>query len=268
MLCGSILLGVTAGIASFWFGAHLLILAGIACGPMWLGGTWFTTSPRPAEDTILPDPILDHEKLRMFIRVAQSVCLLAGGLLFAGLAVETLGGAGMAKLVPWLYGTGAGTLLLAAFALIPFGVYLSALSDWAGHGPVSVQFRISSIVIAVFGGMGLVLCIPVIMNPTGSGVTAILAVWSGGLTIIGTGYFLLLVLRLANSARWAVSNALEAMARDARVAERKAREADEMASRMQRAPVAPKRHLEKWESEAPIPLVEKPERTGEEQAHS
>ncbi|GAB4383210.1 MAG: hypothetical protein Kow0022_02470 [Phycisphaerales bacterium] len=268
MLSASILLGFAAGLASLWHGGRLLPLVGIVCAPLWLAGAWLTTSPRPTDPETIPDPALDDAALRRLIRAAQSVVLLGSGLLFAGRLVAWFGGAGTAFLVPWLYGCGVGMLLLSVPALIPFGIYLAALSDWAGHGPVSMQFRFASITIALCGSIGLILCIPVIRDPAGSGVTALVAVWSGVLTILGTGYFLVLVVRLANTARWAVCNALEAMARDARLAERRERQAEAMASRMQRPSVAPQRHLETWESDAPIPLAEEPHQTGQGPSHS
>lgn len=266
MLSLSIVLGVTAGVATFFTSVPVIALAGLLCAPLWAGGVWLVSEGRPIEENCPPDPILDHAQLRTMIRATQSICLLAAALLFGGLlahqAAATPVGMKPPAHVLWLYGGGVAALLLNVLMLVPFGVYLSALSDWAGHGPASMQFRVSAIIITVSGGAGLVASVPVIINPLGSGPTAIIALWSGILTMLMAGYFLVLVLRLANSVRWAVSNAVSGMERDARVAERQAREAEEMANRMQAPSVAPPRHMEEWESDADIPLVEKPAKPG------
>ncbi|KAA0214439.1 MAG: hypothetical protein DYG94_11180 [Leptolyngbya sp. PLA3] len=261
MLSLSVVLGVTAGIATFFASEPLLPLVGLVCAPLWAGGTWLLTEGRPMEGNCPPDPILDHRMLRLAIRATQSICLLAATMLFFGLIAErsaaTPVGVAPPTHVLWLYGAGVVALLMNVLMLVPFGVYLSALSDWAGHGPVSMQFRVSSIIITLAGGAGLVATVPVILDPWGSGPTAIIAVWAGILSMIAAGYFLVLVLRLANSARWAVSNARSGMERDARVAERRAREGEEMANRMASPTAAPRRHMEHWESEEAIPLAEK-----------
>lgn len=266
MLSLSIVLGVGAGIATFFTLAPLLPLAGLVCAPLWAGGTWLITEGRPITDGVPPDPILDHAKLRLAIRATQSMCLLAAGLLFLGLMAEQSAAAPVGTAPPaivlWLYGAGVVTLLLNMVMLVPFGVYLSALADWAGHGPMTMQFRVVTVIITLSGCIGLIATAPVIIDPLGSGVTAIFAVSAGIVTMLAAGSFLLLVLRLANSVRWAVSNAVSGMERDARVADRRAREAEEMANRMQAPSVAPPRHMEEWESDEDIPLVEKPAKPG------
>lgn len=261
MLSLSIVLGVSAGIATFFTNGPVIPLVGLLCAPLWAGGTWLVTTGRPIEDDVPSDPILDHAKLRLAIRVTQQICLLAAALLFVGLvaarAAATPAWVAPPAYVLWLYGAGVAALLMNVLTLVPYGVYLSALSDWAGHGPVSMQFRVSAVIITISGGAGLAAAVPVVMNPLGSGVTAIIALWSGVLTMLAAGYFLVLVLRLANSVRWAVSNARSGMERDARVLERRAREAEEMVKRMQGPTIAPKRHMEQWESDEAIPLVDK-----------
>lgn len=268
LLSASIVVGIAAAIGTFWAGPTILALAGLVSAPLWFAGGWLSTEPRPHDDAISPDPILDHKKLRQVIRAAQALCVGASVLLFAGFVAQRMAiaaAAAPAVLVPlsapaaWFYGTGAGVMLLSCFALIPFGIFLSALSDWAGHGPVSMQFRVTSVLLAMCAALGLICTIPVIIDPLGSGITAVVAMWSGFLTAFATVFFLLLVLRLANSVRWAVQNAVFAIDRDRRVAERKAREAEAMEARMQRQPQPFVKHSEHWESDDPIPLAEKPD---------
>ncbi len=266
MLSASVVLGMVAGIASFFSSVPLFPLVGLVCAPLWVGGTWLVTEGRPVEDNVPPDPILDHAKLRLTIRATQSICLLAAFLLFLGFLAERASGTAIGAAPPiyvvWLNGTGAVALLMSVLMLVPFGIYLSALADWAGHGPVTMQFRVSAIIITVSGGAGLLASVPVIIDPFGSGISAIIVVWAAILTLIAAGYFQVLVLRLANSVLWAVSNAKSGMERDARMAARRAREAEEMVNRMQSPANVPKRHMERWESDADIPLAEKPVKPG------
>jgi len=256
LLSAVVMLMMCAVIGSLFFGAGLVILAAVLSGPVWFAGAWQVTTRRPSDACFVADAILDSDRLRWGIRASQAFCVVASVLFFLALMIDLTRGTQPVALATRLSSAGALTLVISALMLTPFGIYLSALSDWAGHGPVSVQFRLSAIIIALFGIIGLPCAAVVVLNPAGAGLTAFIALWAGLLAAIETVHFLVLVLRLTHSGHWAVQNARSAMERDARMEERSKRRSDELAARLNRRPSAPKFHREVWERDEPVPLAE------------
>lgn len=205
-------------------GEILKIVAAIG----WAGSAWIVTAKRPRTERIVADEILDSAKIRLIARVTQSVGVLAA---FVGFGAWYFNS-------PIVAAVGGVLMLGALFGLVPLGVYLSALADWAGDTNIGTRLRGSVWCIAVCGtvmvALVLVLQLPVpfalllAMVVTISGILV-----AGGLIIFGFS-----VLQLAMAAGWAIQNAVQAREREIRLAEKRRRRAMRDAARAHAADAA------------------------------
>lgn len=196
---------------------------------MWCAAAWIATVRRPQTDRTRPDDILDSRRLRLWTRAAQGLCV-AGSLL----AVAH----GSTGLVAFGVLSGLATVGFL-FSLAPLGVYLSSLADWAGETGVGSRLRASAWCIACCGTL-LVVSTLVLMIP-GLRFKLLFAV---GTTIFSIGVMAGLVLlcasilQLVNTTVWAIANAHQSRAREIRIAERKRRQAEQVAARADEATAA------------------------------
>lgn len=197
----------------------LLMLMGAAVG--WAGGAWIVTVRRPKTERIVPDAILDSDTLRLVTRVSQGVCVLAALALW-----------GLASTGHWAFAWLSGLLMVASmFGLIPMGIYLSSMADWAGDTGVGSRLRAGTWCVAVCGtfvvlGM-LLLQIGFSFRLLVLWPTIIMGLFLlGGLALLGVS-----VLQLSIAAAWAIHNAREAQEREIRMAEKRRRRAMRDAAR-------------------------------------
>lgn len=240
-----------------WFGRMqfaLLPISMMALTPIWALAIWMTTARRPAG---LPrDAVLDNVKLRTVLRAAQSVPVLAAACTLAGWLLQRGVVGGMPVIAQVAFLTALALVVFSILTLVPLGVFLSALCDWAGDGPLSNRFRVVASVITVAGLLCVLMTGLAVLSPTARGLAALVLMWSLIFTMLSTTAFLVFLLQLAHLTHWAVVNALDAEDRELRVAERRARRVDELAARAPAPPVAsPSMPLAPPRNLDPIPLA-------------
>lgn len=255
LLAGSVLFLVAALIMSFFIGIYALIGAAVVSCVLWIPGVWITTSPRSLDDSFAPDAVLDSARLRNACRSLQ-VATLIGGLMFSGSWIVSQSPTASSGLVSALVVGAAIFYGIAILALIPLSVYLSAMSDWAGHDQLGMQFRIVSFTIAIAAMLSLGAVLAGVASPGVRGLAALVTLWSGIGIVLALMFFLTLILRLANSARWAVTNALNALESQARIAERKKEHADRVVARQLDAQGTPEGHGGSWADTGFIALTD------------
>ncbi len=242
-------------IASYFGGVEVLAGTGVIVGALWLPGVWQTTIPRPIEDSIAPDAVLDSDRLRLVCRVTQSAVLL-GGICSLAATIMSVGGGATGALTTTVLILAGVAYLVSVLALAPFGVYLSALSDWSGHGVLGTQFRVAVMTITVAAGAAIGSALGAAVSVNIRGLAALITLWSLIALFAASVYFLVLILRLGNAARWAIKNALFAMESQARVAERRNQHADRVAERQKNAKATKEGHGGSWEDSGFVPLAE------------
>jgi hypothetical protein len=95
-----------------------------------------------------------------------------------------------------------------------------------------------------------------VASPGVRGLAALVTLWSGIGITLALAFFLMLILSLANSARWAVLNAINAMETQARIAERKKEHADRVVARQLNAHAKPEGHGGSWADTGFIDLAD------------
>lgn len=242
--------------AAWWTGQYAIVpVSMLGLTPAWAAGVWLTTWKRPSG---LPrDSVLDHRKLRVALRVVHMLPIVAAGLIFAGYLTQMSTPVGLPLIAQVLLLAGLGIVLLCVVALVPLGVYLSALCDWAGDGGLSTRFRLASSVIALCTMTAVVMAMILVGSVGMRGMAALVLMWSVSVSGIATVGFLFFLLQLSHMATWAVNNAVTASERDARVS---ARREERIASLAARVPPPPKPSpsipLASLSDDLPIPLAE------------
>lgn len=211
-------------VATLFLGFGALAGASLIVSVLWMIGVWVAVTPRPDDDGFAPDPLLDSRPLTQACRAIHAAPILAALLL--GAAVASFSTPPMSTTTQMLLGAAGGAFVLAALGLIPLGIYLSAVSDWAGADTLGAQFRvavfmlIAATVMAVGAGM-----VSVVSPGFRSGIAGLATMWAAIILVLAALFFLLLLVRLINAAHWAVLNAHNAMDTEARIAERRKMEA-------------------------------------------
>lgn len=220
MLGGAVVVLVSGLAATFILGFGAIAGAALLVGVLWMVGVWIAVTPRSIDDGFAPDPLLDSRPLTRVCRLLHAAPVLAGLLL--GAAFVSFGVPPMSATTQVLLGAAGGAFVVAALGLIPLGVYLSALSDWAGADTLGAQFRVAVFMLSLATVMAVSAGLAAVVSPGfRNGLAGITTMWAGIILVIAALFFLLLLARLANAAQWAVLNAENAMDSEARVAERK-----------------------------------------------
>jgi len=218
--------GVWAGMIPKAAGA----VAAIVLAMLWFGATWVATMKRPISEHTARDDILDSKRLRAAARLAQGVGV--GAVLADAVAVML----GPNSSVAVVFGVLSGLLAVASlFGLVPLGIYLSSLADWAGETTVGSRLRASAWCIAVCGtlliAVTLVLLMPLPFRLLFAIMTTVLSI----AVLIGLVLFCVSILQLVNTAVWAIMNWNQSRAREARIAARKRAQAESDAARADQA---------------------------------
>ncbi len=258
LLAGSVLILIASLILSFFIGSQALAGAALLSGILWISGVWITTSSRPPDDSFAPDVVLDSARLRTTCRMLQAATLIGGLSFSAGWILSQSPTASQGIITSLVVGA-AIFYAIAILALIPFGVYLSAMSDWAGHDKLGAQFRVVSFTIAIAALLSLGSVLAGVASAGVRGPAALVTLWAGIGIALALMFFLTLIMRLANSARWAVLNALNAMDSQARIAERKKEHADRVIARQKNAKPTPEGHGGSWADTGFISMADEDE---------
>jgi hypothetical protein len=255
LLAGSILLLIFGLGVSIFAGWDVLFLTGMVAGVLWMSGVWVVTIARPAETSFVPDALLDSSRLRLFCRAGQ-LATMSGGIFLLTAWMASQSSSASVVLVNAMLVMSAAALLVSTLFLIPFCVYLSALSDWAGADTLGARFRVVSLILAgvaiVTLGSGLAAAVSTNIR----GLTSIVALWSGIVFILVWMYLLILLLTLANAARWAVINALGAIDSRTRIEKRKREQSQIMVDRQMNAQPTPEGHGGSWADTGFIALAD------------
>ena len=190
-----------------------ILMAGSAVG--WACAAWIVTAKRPKTEQMAPDEILDSDRIRLIARLSQSIVVFGAGALWG--AAYTGSG-----ILAGLYGV---LMVAALFGLVPMGIYLSSLADWAGETSVGARLRGSVWLLAVCGTLLVVLTVALQIALPFRLFLVIFATISGVSVLIGLVLFGVSVLQLALAATWAIQNAGQARERDIRMAEKRRRRA-------------------------------------------
>lgn len=235
IMAGSVAGGVAVFVAAMWSafqGAPLstpsLALLAIALCATWAGATFFVCSERKRGEHTVRDELLDNARLRLIARLTQLLPMAVVGLVWAAVA---------SKVSVLFVGAGAAALA-CVFGLVPLSVYLSALADWAGDVNVSNRFGASAWSIVVCGSLAIVLWVT---TAVGLGPRLLVAWAAGGLTLLTLGgvfTFVTAVLSLAWTGAWAVRNSYQSEEREQRLADMRARRAEEQLAKVMAADAA------------------------------
>jgi len=195
------------------------------CMFAWFAAAWIVTIRRPKSDRIVRDDILDNDHIRLAARASQSLAFLAAILGWIGVATRTTIVQGV-----------AGFLLVGAlFGLIPLGIFLSSLADWAGETGEGARLRAATWCIAVCGSLYIVCAIVLLVNPPFALLFVFATVISALIVIAGVAIFAWSVIMLAKASLWAIQNAHAAKEREIRIANKKHRQAMRDAARARAA---------------------------------
>jgi len=245
VLGGAVVVLVLGLAATLFLGFPAIAGASLVVGVLWMFGVWIAVTPRPVDGDFAPDPLLDSRPLTNVCRVLHAAPVLAALLL--GAAVVSFSAPPMSTTTQVLLGASGGVFVIAALALVPLGIYLSAISDWAGADTLGAQFRVAvfmfvaSTVMAVAAGL-----VSVVSPAFRSGPMGIISMWAAIILIIAALFFLLLLIRLSNAAHWAVLNSCNAMETEARVAERKKMDAMRLTEPQRNARATREGHGGSW----------------------
>ena len=192
---------------------------------VWGVGLVIVTIPRPHDEHTARDPLLDNRHLRLATRIAAWAWVPAIAVAWSAAPMTGIAQRGMVIFADVL-------ALIALFGVVPVSVYLSGMADWAGDPNAGERMRISAWGVTVLGGGGL-LCAAIGRLGLGfSGFFNILAIWLGlALVLVGLVFIIGLV-QIAMAAGWSVTSAKAIIARDIRVAQRRAERAAELGERL------------------------------------
>lgn len=215
----------------------------------WWVGTWIVTRPRPHTENTLHDTLLDSQRLRVAVRISQLAWpgAAAGWLLVALAPILTPGPAPIAGAVVLvtpspLENFGRRLALIAEpigfLSIVPLSLLLSSLAEWAADSPLAERFRASAWGIAVGGGLGVVGLLAAGSAGTIMGVIGIMGMVTLALAMLALVIFVIGLVQLAVEAVWAVSNAHNRLAVEARLAARREAEFRRMDRRNARAEAA------------------------------
>lgn len=202
----------------------------------WFAAAWLVTLTRPKTDGIVPDPVLDNKPIRLATRGSQALAFVA----------VVIGWIGIATGIRLITGFAGFLMIGALFGLVPLGVYLSSLADWAGEVGEGARLRTATWCIAVCGSLQVVLALVLMINPPFALLLMIGFVVCTLAVVGGVLMFAFSVMMLAKAAAWAIQNAVSSREREIRIAEKKQRQAMRDAARAQAA-------AEAMEAAAPPP---------------
>ena len=237
LLAGLALMGVGAlgliafwiarvGVGAGWIGPGLSVAVGqalmLGAAAAWTGGAWLVLSGRPKLERTAPDGVLDWSCLRLVTRALQCGVLVGVVCAVAGYHLTPAAAAAPTLATRTAYLLSSIGVLIWLVGLFPFGVYVSALSDWAGDDTHAGWMR------GWAGGVALATVVLVVSFVLGWGV---LTGWAAAALVVSLACFALGIVRLIPTTAWAIANSHSGESRDQRVAMRRARHADEMARR-------------------------------------
>lgn len=215
----------------------------------WWVGAWIVTRPRPHTENTLHDALLDSSRLRLAVRVSQLAwpAAAAGWLLVALAPIVTPGPAPIAGAVVLvapspLEDFGRRLALIAEpvgfLSVVPLSLLLASLADWAADSALAERFRASAWGVAVGGGLGVLGLLAAGSAGTIMGVIGIIGMITLALAMLALVIFVIGLVQLAAEAVWAVSNAHNRLAVEARLAARREAEFRRMDRRSARAEAA------------------------------
>ena len=214
-----------------WIGSIPVALGNVlalALALAWFAASWISTTKRPHTESTVKDEILDSDPLRKAARFAQALAVLA---VLADAARYWTGSPVFAA----LYGLVSVAFL---FGLVPLGIYLSSLADWAGETGVGSRLRTAAWCTTVCGSLAVIasvaLLMPVPFKLLIAGALTILSI----IVLIGLVLFCASTVQLAHTAVWAITNSHQSQEREIRMAERKRRQAEADAARATAADIA------------------------------
>jgi hypothetical protein len=215
-------LWATAGSTTWAPDAYAVALA--IMGWVWWGGLYIVTQPRVLTERTIRDAVLDSSRFRKAVRVLQLALPVGAVMLVSAFKMNTLMMSGAAGLA----------LIVAVVGMVPVAVYLSSLAEWAGHDHLVDMLRGSAWVLALSGTilLGTIGVSIAYGSSSAPWIYVILASFSALAVFCSLVVMLWCLLRMALMCSWAINNALEAMERDRRIAERRDREQRELEARL------------------------------------
>lgn len=238
-------------------------IIGLVAAAAWAAAVWPVTMPRVESDGDHARAASSGRIPRWAARLSQPawfftilVLIAAAKLEFAAIAAGAVPGPEVRWLIAaaWSFGT------IGLIGLGFLGGEIAAIVLWGGDDDLGERLRAATI--------GIVVLPPILFACSAGGLGAIfltgLALIVALLLLLSVGYFVYGVVQLTVMALWAVNNAANAEARDFRVAQRKAAEADRLRARANRihgSPIAPSRQSSKTNplrGSSTIPLADDP----------
>lgn len=216
------LVGLWATTGSTTWAAEAYAIALAAMAWVWWGGLYVVTQPRVLSERTIRDVVLDSQRFRKTVRVLQLALPVGAVMIVAAIKMNTLmmsGAAGVAMVV-------------AVVGMVPVAVYLSAIAEWAGHDHLVDMLRGSAWVLALCGTILLGTVGVSLASGSTPWIVGILGLLSALAVFCSLVVLLWCLLRMAVMCSWAINNALEAMERDRRIAERREREQRELEARL------------------------------------
>ena len=238
------------GMLALAFGLLMARSVGQATGPallaggalLWNAGVWIFAGPRPVQESTLDDPALDQRHWLLGLRCAQGVWILPVVFGLLQLSIARSGSTnGLGFAVGGLYISS----ILAFLATVPVLAHLNALATWAGDESLASRIHTAGWGIGVLGVLGPGL----VFGSEYLGPVRLPAMVFGAIFMVVLGGCLVVavvsVVQIASISFLAISSNAAAEARDARIAHKRALEAQERHERQLEAQAA---------TPAPLPI--------------
>lgn len=213
--------------------SHTGAIAGLALASLFAGSVWLVTMQRGKTERTVKDAVLDSPKWRLGIRAAS----IAWPVYAASFFILNAATANTWSVLPAVIVSVYILDLIATLALVPLFVHHSIYAGWAGDTGLEARFRGSSWLLVACSALlvlGTILKL-VTPGPIDSAIN-VLSIFVH-ITYFGAAVVAIVgVLQLASVSFSAISSNRAATARDARIAERRAKEMAETVDRQFSAP--------------------------------
>ncbi|QYU67735.1 hypothetical protein J4558_23050 [Leptolyngbya sp. 15MV] len=117
---------------------------------------------------------------------------------------------------------------MAVLGIVPLGIYLAALADWAGDNPLADRLRSAVWIMVMTGVVSGLSWIAALATWLLGGTLGFISIFMGLISVASTIVVVVSVLQLAHIASWAISNHNSA----AEIARRRQREAEAHEARL------------------------------------
>ncbi|HCT46570.1 MAG: hypothetical protein CMJ35_06985 [Phycisphaerae bacterium] len=150
------------------FSLYPLLNIPLSC--LWVAGIFIITSKRPGKGHIRPDKVLDNDRLRLIVRLANLTWPARTLITAAIFALQSNPAGGSISAINALAVLGTIVQIASWVCMIPTSIYLAELAYWASHDNLAHRMRGAAWILAVIGtlvavmtGLSIVFTSPLIL---------------------------------------------------------------------------------------------------------